>query len=434
MRTYRTEVKLNKEQEQLYKLCIAAQRLVWNLFIEENSKKFCKYMNTFSFSKWFNTVHLKEHEEHKWIIKAGSKTLKHTMEICHQAYQKAFKGKKGFPKKKSCKAFNEGYYFVRNGSKQPIRVDRHKIKVPMFGWVTLKEKGYLPLEGIISGTIKKRADRYFISAITEENPIIFQNNSGEGIGIDLGVKEFMTCSNGFVFSNINKSIEIIKLEKKLKREQRALSRKYEAHKKNKEFTYKNLEKNKLRIQRLNYKLECKRNDYINKCIEVIVEQKPKFISLENLNIKGMRKNRHLAKALSDSKFYYTKQKIIEKAKKNGVEVREVDRFYPSSKACSRCGKLKKDLKLKDRTYKCSCGLEIDRDLNAALNLKKAKEYKVLAETTDGLLGSNACGLYNNLLVPFREGMQDEARKSQLILKKIFDKQRSILYNKYVNIL
>jgi putative transposase len=305
----------------------------------------------------------------------------------------------------------------------------------MFGWVTLKEKGYLPLEGIISGTIKKRADRYFISVSTEENPIVFQNNSGEGIGIDLGVKEFMTCSNGFVFPNINKSIEIIKLEKKLKREQRALSRKYEAHKKNKELTYKNLEKNKLRIQKLNYKLECKRNDYINKCIEVIVEQKPKFISLENLNIKGMRKNRHLAKALSDSKFYYTKQKIIEKAKKNGIEVREVDRFYPSSKACSRCGKLKKDLKLKDRIYKCSCGLEIDRDLNAAFNLKKAKEYKVLTEATDGLSGSNACGLYNNLSVPFRESMQDEARKSQLMLKKkIFDKQRSILYNKYVSIL
>ena len=438
MRAYRTEVKLNKEQEQLYKLCIAAQRFVWNLFIEENEKS-KKYINDYNFSKWLNNVYLKENEEKSWIKKAGSKALSHTLRKCHQTYVKAFKAKRGFPKKKNCKTFNEGYYFVRNSLNTPIKVERHKIKVPMFGWVTLKEKGYLPLEGIISGTIKKRADRYFISVITEENPIIFQNNSGEGVGVDLGVKEFMTCSNGFVFPNIIKSPKIIKLEKKLRREQRALSRKYEAHKKDKELTYKNFEKNKLRVQKLNYRLECKRNDYINKCIEIIVEQKPKFITLENLNIKGMVKNKHLAKAIRDSKFYYTKQKIIEKAKKNGIEVREVERFYPSSKICSKCGKLKKDLKLKDRTYKCSCGLEIDRDLNAALNLKKAKEYKVLTETTDGLSGSNDCEVLYQTAVAIQpliesEAEHGEAVRSHFILMNTIEPKRNLLIKRYNSVL
>ena len=245
MRAYKTEVKLNEKQKALYKLCISAQRIVWNLFVEENSKS-KKYINSYSFSKWFNNVYLKRHSEMAWLKKAGSKTLRHTMELCHKTYTKAFKEKKGFPKKKSYKNFNESYYFVRTSLSQAIKIERHKIKVPIFGWVTIKEKGYLPLEGIISGTIKGRAGKYFISVITNEYPKTFDNNTKEGIGIDLGLKELMTCSNGFVFSNINKTTKVKKLEKKLKREQRSLSRKYEAHKKDKGLTYKNFEKNKFK--------------------------------------------------------------------------------------------------------------------------------------------------------------------------------------------
>lgn len=437
MRAYKTEVKLNKEQEQLYKLCISAQRIVWNLFIEENDKS-DEYINDYAFSKWFNNEYLPIHEDMQWLKKAGSKTLRHTMTLCHQTYVKAFKTKRGFPKKKNCKTFNEGYYFVRNSLNTPIKVERHKINVPMFKWITLKEKGYLPLENIISGIIKKRAGRYFISVITDEEPITFSNNTGEGVGVDLGIKEFMICSNGMTFENINKSTKIKKLEKKLKREQRALSRKYEAHKKDKELTYKNFEKNKLRIEKLNYRIQNIKDDYINKCIEIIVEQKPNYITLENLNIKGMLKNKHLSKAIIDSKLYYTKQKIIQKAQKNNIEVREVGRFYPSSKTCSCCGEVKKDLQLKDRTYKCSkCGLKIDRDFNASLNLKKTKEYKIL--TTGGLPESNDYGLYKNLGVavqPTAESktIQDEVVKNQFVLKSYLDRKRNILYNKYVDIL
>ena len=433
MRSYRTEVKLNKEQERLYKLCIAAQRTIWNLFIEENDKSE-KYINNYAFSKWFNNEYLPTHEAMHWLKEAGSKTLQHTMRLCHGTYIRAFEKKSRFPKKKSCKSFNEGYYFVRGGLARPIKTERHRIKVPIFGWVTIKEKGYLPLEGIISGTIKKRANKYFISVLTDEEPITYNNNTEEGIGIDLGIKELMTCSNGMTFDNINKTFKIKKLEKKLKREQRALSRKYEVHKRDKEVTYKNFNKNKLRVQKLNYKLECARNDYINKCIEIIIEQKPKFIALEELSITNLRKNRHLSKAISDCKFYYTKQRLIQKAQKNGIEVREVDRFYPSSKTCSHCGEVKKDLKLSDRTYKCSkCGLELDRDFNASLNLKNAKEYKIL--TTGGLPESNDYGLYKNLGVAIQptaesKTIQDEIVKSQFVFKAYFDEKRSIAFNRY----
>lgn len=437
MKAYKTEVKLNKEQEQLYKLCISAQRIVWNLFIEENDKSE-KYINNYAFSRWFNNEYLPSHEDMQWLKKAGSKTIRHTIDSCHQAYIKAFKDRKGFPKKKKYKNFNEGYYFVRNESNKPIKVERYKIKIPMFKWVTIKEKGYLPLEGIISGTIKKRANKYFISVVTDEEAVIFNNNKGEGIGIDLGLSKFITCSNGVIFNNINKALKIKKLKKKLKREQRALSRKYEAHKKYKNLTYKNLEKSKLKVQKLNYKLECMTNDYINKCLEILVAKQPKFITLEDLNIKGMLKNKHLSKAISDSKFYYTKQKIIQKAQKNGIEVREVGRFYPSSKMCSHCGNVKKDLKLSDRTYKCfECGLEIDRDFNASLNLKNAKEYKIL--TTTGLVGSNACGVLSQTVVATQlmvdsETGYVEAGRSQFVFKKYLDSKRNILYNKCVSIL
>ena len=166
MRAYKTEVKLNKEQEQLYKLCISAQRTVWNLFIEENDKS-DEYINDYAFSKWFNNEYLPTHEEMQWLKKAGSKTLRHTTTLCHQTYVKAFKTKRGFPKKKNCKTFNEGYYFVRNSLARPIKVERHKINVPMFKWVTLKEKGYLPLVLDDSSIVPMNPN--FIVDITKEN-------------------------------------------------------------------------------------------------------------------------------------------------------------------------------------------------------------------------------------------------------------------------
>ena len=432
MRTYKVEIKLNTEQEHLYKLNTSACRVVYNLYVEHIN--FClrskqKPMNNYAFSKWFNNGYLPNHEDRKWLKDASSKAVRHAIDCCYQGHIRFLKGIGRPPKFKNFRNDNTGYFFVRNSRSSVIKHERHRIKVPYLGWVTLKEKNYLPVTSVItSGTITKRAGRYFISVLTEDEPQRDSLNCNEGIGIDLGVKTSLSTSKNVEFANINKSKKIKKLEKSLRRQQRALSRKLEAQKKDKErVTYKNLEKNKLRVQKLHYRLECARKGYINKCIDEVIRWKSAYITLEDLNIKGMLKNRHLSKAIRDSLLYYTKQKLLEKATKHNIEVREVDRFYPSSKTCSKCGHVKKDLQLKDRVYVCSeCGLEVDRDLNAAINLKNAKEYKVL-NSTDGLSGINACGLHKDLLVPsdtrcHRESMQNEARKSQLIFNNVLDKK------------
>ena len=194
-------------------------------------------------------------------------------------------------------------------------------------------------------------------------------------------KDFAICSNNKVYKNINKTSIVKKTEKKLKREQRKLSRKYESLKiKNKkekgEATSQNIQKQILKVQKLHQRLANIRTDYTNKTVSSIVKQKPSFITIEDLNISGMMKNKHLSKAIVSQKFFEFRTKLISKCKQNSIELRIVDKFYPSSKTCSCCGTIKKDLKLKDRVYKCSCGLIINRDLNASINLKNAKKYKI----------------------------------------------------------
>ena len=200
------------------------------------------------------------------------------------------------------------------------------------------------------------------------------------MGIDLGLKDFAICSNGMTYKNINKSAKLKKLEKQLKREQRCLSRKYEDFKKrtNKkgEVTRQNIYKQKRKVQRLHQRIDNIRTDYINKTIAEIVKTKPSYITVEDLNVSGMMKNRHLSKAVASQKFYEFRTKLEAKCKENGIELRVVDRFYPSSKLCHSYGFIKKDLKLSDRIYKCDCGYIEDRDYNASLNLRDAITYKV----------------------------------------------------------
>ena len=223
--------------------------------------------------------------------------------------------------------------------------------------------------------------RYYVSLTVEAENVETNNiEYKDGIGIDIGVKDFAICSNEMPpFKNINKTSKVKKLEKKLKREQRKLSRKYENLKKKggTAASYgSNISKQMLKVQRLYQKLTNKRNDYINKVVSEIAKTKPSFIAIENLNVSGMMKNRHLSKAIAAQKFYYFKTRLGQRCDQNKIEFRIVDRFYPSSKICSKCGEIKKDLKLSDRTFKCVCGFEIDRDLNASINLKNAKKYKI----------------------------------------------------------
>ena len=219
--------------------------------------------------------------------------------------------------------------------------------------------------------------KVYVSVVIDGHMPIVSKNTNEGIGIDLGLKDFAICSNGEKYKNINKTKKIRKIEKKLKRKQKKLSRKYEnLKKKGGTATKSNIKKQIVKVQKLHHKLDNIRTDYVNKTISNIINQKPKFITIEDLNIKGMMKNKHLSKAVANEKFYEFRSKLTNKCNVLGIELRIVDRFYPSSKLCHLCGSMKKDLKLKDRIYKCNCGYIEDRDYNASLNLRDCLTYKI----------------------------------------------------------
>ena len=327
----------------------------------------------------------------KWIKEVSSKATKQAIMNGDKAFKDFFKKAKGFPRFKKKKNQDVKAYFPKN-NKTDWTLERHRVKIPTLGWVRLKEFGYIPVNSMVkSGTVSQKADRYYVSILVEERDIKISNSNigikisntnNEGLGIDLGIKEFVVCSDGIKFKNINKTLTVKKIEKTLKREQRKLSRKYESLKtRNKNIregraTSQNIQKQIVKVQKLHQRLRNIRTDYINKTVFSIVKQKPSYITIEDLAVSNMMKNKHLSKAIASQKFFEFKTKLMSKCKENNIELRIVDRFYPSSKTCSNCGKIKKDLKLSDRIYKCDCGLAIDRDLNASINLKNAKEYKI----------------------------------------------------------
>ena len=327
----------------------------------------------------------------KWIKEVSSKATKQAIMNGDKAFKDFFKKAKGFPRFKKKKNQDVKAYFPKN-NKTDWTLERHRVKIPTLGWVRLKEFGYIPVNSMVkSGTVSQKADRYYVSILVEERDIKISNSNigikisntnNEGLGIDLGIKEFAVCSDGIKFKNINKISTVKKVEKKLKREQRKLSRKYESLKtRNKNIregraTSQNIQKQIVKVQKLHQRLRNIRTDYINKTVFSIVKQKPSYITIEDLAVSNMMKNKHLSKAIASQKFFEFKTKLMSKCKENNIELRIVDRFYPSSKTCSNCGKIKKDLKLSDRIYKCDCELAIDRDLNASINLKNAKEYKI----------------------------------------------------------
>ena len=332
-------------------------------------------MSANDFDKYINNE-VKVLDDFKWINNCGSKARKKSICNAETAYKRFFKGQSKFPKFKKKSKSDVKLYFPKN-NKGDWKVERHRIMIPTLKNVRLKEYGYIPVGAkVISGTVSKKADRYYVSVIVDiDAPII--KNTNKGIGIDLGLKDFAICSDGNIYKNINKTQRIRKLEKKLKREQKRLSRKYEFLKKRGgTATKSNINKKIVKVQKLHHRLDNTRTDYINKTISRIVNQKPKFITIEDLNVKGMMKNKHLSKAVAEQKFYEFRNKLTTKCNALDIELRIVDRFYPSSKLCHCCGQIKKDLKLKDRVYKCECGYIEDRDYNASLNLRDAKIYKI----------------------------------------------------------
>ncbi|QPW54295.1 transposase (plasmid) [Clostridium botulinum] len=385
LRAYKVEIKPTQEQSIKIHKTIGVSRFIYNFYIAHNKaiyEKENKFISGMQFSKWLNNEYIPNNQDKIWIKEVSSKATKQSIMNGEKAFKKFFKGLSGFPKFKKKKNQDVKAYFPKN-NKTDWTIERYRVKIPTLGWMRLKEFGYIPTNvKVKSGTVGYKANRYYVSILVEEMDIVVPNPTNEGIGIDLGLKDFAICSNGDKFKNINKTSRVRKVEKKLKREQRKLSRKYESLKtRNKNIkggkaTRQNIQKQIVKVQKLHEKLTNIRTDYINKTVSEIVKQKPSYITIEDLNISGMMKNKHLAKAVAQQKFYEFRTKLTSKCNQNNIELRVVDRFYPSSKTCSCCGSIKKDLKLSDRVYKCNCGLVIDRDLNASINLANVKKYKI----------------------------------------------------------
>ena len=408
MKSYLIEIKPTDIQKQKIHQNIGNCRVVYNLYLKklitEIDNKEKKLSSGYTYSKYLNNVFLPNNPSYTWIKKASSKAIKQSIMNCDKAlkrFWKEFKTNKslknrtkkliasGKLKKEDIKLYhfktfpnfkkrkdNIGIYLPKN-NKTSFEIQRHRVKIPMLKWIRIKEYGYLPLDANIkSCSVSYKAGRYFISFLVEEKstPIIY--NFSDGIGVDLGIKELAIDSNGNFYKNINKGNKVKKIEKKLKRVQRSLSRKYINKKRGGETANKNILKTISNLQKIHFKLSNIRTEYIRSVVNSMVKSNPQFVTIEDLNIKGMMKNKHLSKAIAGQKWYYFTLFLKAQANKKGIQVRIVDRWYPSSKICNHCGSIKNNLKLKDRKYVCDCGYAEDRDLNAAFNLRDANEYKI----------------------------------------------------------
>lgn len=382
LKSFKTEINPTEEQKARIRRTIGTCRYVYNFYLGHNKALHDngeKFMTGKDFSLWLNNKYIPDNPDKTWIREVYSKAVKKSIEDGCTAFTRFFKHQSDFPKFKKKGKSDVKMYFVRNNPKD-CQCERHRLKIPTLGWIRIKEKGYIPTtkDGymIRSGTVSVKAGRFYVSVLVEIPDVNIDNSSNEGIGIDLGLKDFAIISNGKTYRNINKSAGLKKLEKQLIREQRSLSRKYESLKKGESTQRANIQKQKLKVQKLHHKMDNIRTDYINKTIAEIVKTKPSYITIEDLNVKGMMKNRCLSKAVASQKFYEFRTRLKAKCDENSIELRVADRFYPSSKTCHHCGSVRKNLKLSDRIYRCECGYVADRDFNAALNLKDAKTYRI----------------------------------------------------------
>ncbi|WP_422785083.1 RNA-guided endonuclease InsQ/TnpB family protein [Staphylococcus hominis] len=367
LKAYKTEIQPNETQLKIIHQTIGTCRWIYNKFIETNQIRYenkLKYMNGYNFSKWLNNEFIPNNPDKLWIKESASKAVKQSIMNAHRAYQDAFKKQKGFPKFKK-KQSTGSYYLIGN-----IHCERHRIKLPKLGWIRLKEKGYIPNCNIKSTTVSKEFDRYYVSVLVDERPkSIFKSLQTEGIGLDLGLKDTLFTPNGVCIKDLRKNKRLIILNKSLKRQQRKLSRK----KKKSNNWFKQL----LKVQRLYRKIKHIKQDIKRKSILSIVQKNPQYITIENLNIKGLTKNRNLSNAFQQVGLGYIVEWLKQKCYEYGIELRQVNRFYPSSQLCSQCNHRQK-MPLHKRIYKCEqCGFEIDRDINASINLKQALDYTVI---------------------------------------------------------
>ena len=359
----------SKEQEVLMFKSISCSRFAYNWALNRCNELYqqgVKY-NMSNIRKEF--TQLKKQDEFKWLNEVSNKTMVESMRNLDSAFKRFFKKTGGYPKFKTKRKSRQSFY---------VRYDNlyfldNICNIEKIGKVKFKTDYDIPKGRNIcrfSNPYCSFDGKYWYLSFgfeVEENQTTLNNDLS--IGIDLGIKDLAICSNGMVFKNINKTKKVKKLKKRLKRLQRQVSRKYEANKQGNKFVKtNNIIKLEKQIKLIHRKLSNIRNNYIHQATNKIIKLKPYRVVMEDLNVKGMMKNKHLSKAIQEQGFYEFIRQMKYKCEFNGIQFIQADRYFPSSKLCSCCGSIKKDLKLKDRVYKCDCGLEIDRDLNASINL------------------------------------------------------------------
>ena len=378
------KIRLKPNNKQLTKLFqySGCARFAYNWAIareQENYKQGNKFLSDNDLRKEF--TQLKKLTEYQWLNEVSNNVTKQAVKDACNTYKNFFKGKCKYPKFKSKKRSSLSFYQDCERIKftgTHVKVEKfsmsHKPNKQKLNWIKLCEKGKIPTDcKYMNPRFTYDGLNWYVSVNVEveDNTDTLSN---EGIGIDLGIKDLAICSDGNTYGNINKTQRVKKIEKRKRRLQRSISRRYEKNKKGESYCKtSNIIKREKELLKVIKRLTNIRQNYSHQTTSEIIKRKPSFICMEDLNVSGMMKNKHLSKALQEQALYEFRRQIAYKSKWNNIPVIIADRFFPSSKLCSCCGNLKKNLKLSDRIYKCQCGNIIDRDYQASLNLKRYGE-------------------------------------------------------------
>ena len=371
----------NKQLTRLFQYAGCA-RFAYNWAItreQENYKQGNKFLSDCELRREF--TQLKKLPEYKWLNEVSNDLTKQAIKDACNTYKRFFKGRCKYPKFKSKKHSSPSFYqdnikikFTETHVKvEKISMSQKRNKRKL-NWIKLCEKGRIPTNCKYMNPRFTYDGLYWYVSVSIEVEDNIDTPSNDGIGIDLGIKDLAICSDGNTYGNINKTQRVKKLEKRKRRLQRSVSRRYEKNKKGASYCKtSNIIKREKELLRITKRLTNIRQNYLHQTTSEIVKRKPSFICMEDLNVSGMMKNKHLSKSLREQKLYEFRKQIKNKSERNNIPVIIAGRFFPSSKLCSCCGNLKKDLKLSDRIYKCECGNIIDRDFQASLNLKRYGE-------------------------------------------------------------
>ena len=376
IKSIKVQLKPNNKQKSLLFQCASTARWAYNWTLDRQQKNYengGKFISDNDLRK--ELTQLKKTDELNWLNKYSNNIPKQAIKDACEAYKRFFKKIADKPKFKSKRKSKPAFYH----DNIKIKFTKTHVQVEKLGKIKLAEFGRIPVNAKYSNPrITYDGLNWWVAVGIEMPDMTINKKVSEPLGIDVGIKDLAIINTGKVYKNINKTKSVKKANKRLKRLQKQASRQYDKNYKNKiKGKGKNLLKLENKINKTYKRLTNIRTNHLHQTTSELVKTKPAYIVIEDLNISGMMKNKHLSKAIAQQSLYEFRRQLEYKCLWYGVPLIIADRFYPSSKTCSCCGAIKKDLKLSDRVYRCNeCGLVINRDLNASINLR---EYPKLAK-------------------------------------------------------